>query len=356
MNSPCRFAFLIHPRVALAQDIGDLFWSPLRHLPDRFYETLLRHLPVSPIVSGQIKIGTVAIGELVTVPLGARQLLELPRREVQAKVAQAVNKARAGGATLVGLGALTAPVTLGGKTLAQRRDIGVTNGNAFTAAMTLMGVERILSRLEPEARVAIVGASGSVGECLVRLMAQRRTTPRLLLVARNMERLEKLANSVCSSSLQIEVSVDINSVREADLVVLLTSATDAVLRSEHLKEGAWVLDDTQPRNTDPALMLERPDVTVVDGGLVEMNEMKMRGTIGLPKGLVYACLAETMLLSLDGHTEHYSIGNPTLEQAAHMLTLAHKYREYGFGLAPFRSFGKLLEQTPSLIVRTLQVA
>lgn len=50
-----------------------------------------------------------------------------------------------------------------------------------------------------------------------------------------------------------------------------------------------------------------------------------------------------MLLSLEGHQGHFSIGNPTVVQAAHMLELARKHQHFGFGLAPFRSFGKLLE-------------
>lgn len=342
-STPRKFAFLIHPRVQVAQDLGDLFWSPLRHLPNSFYETLLRRLPVRPLVSGRIQLGTQAEGELITVPFSARQLLQLPRPEVQARVKEAVDLAKARGATVVGLGALTAPVSDGGKIFADRTDIGVTNGNAFTAAMTWMGMERILSQLGRDAHVAIVGASGSVGSCLVRLLIQRRSCTELTLVARNLDRLEQLKQQVHHQEVNLKLSTDMAQVREADLVVLLTSATDAVLKSEHLKKGAWVLDDTQPRNTDPSLLTERPDVTVVDGGLVEMTGMRMKGTIGLAKNLIYACLAETLLLSLNGHEGHFSMGHPTAEQASMMLDLAVKHQEFGFRLAPFRSFGKLLE-------------
>ncbi|GEM46857.1 saccharopine dehydrogenase NADP-binding domain-containing protein [Deinococcus cellulosilyticus] len=344
MNStPRRFAFLIHPRVQVAQDLGDLFWSPLRHLPNSFYETLLRRLPVRPLVSGRIQLGTEAEGELITVPLSARQLLQLPRPEVQARVKEAVEMARSRGATVVGLGALTAPVSDGGRIFADRTDIGVTNGNAFTAAMTWMGMERILSSIGRHAHVAIVGASGSVGSCLVRLLVQKGTCSSMTLVARNLERLEHLKAEVAGQDVDIDVTTDMMQVKKADLVVLLTSASDAVLKSEHLKKGAWVLDDTQPRNTDPTLLTERPDVTVVDGGLVEMTGMRMQGTIGLARNLIYACLAETLLLSLNGHQGHFSIGHPTAQQASMMLDLAVKHQQFGFRLAPFRSFGRLLE-------------
>jgi fatty aldehyde-generating acyl-ACP reductase len=124
-----------------------------------------------------------AAGWLVTVPLGARQLLELPRRFVQAKVAEAVDKAVQLGAEVVGLGALTAPATLGGKTLENRSDIGVTNGNAFTAAMTWMGIQRLLSKLPSDPHIAVVGATGSVGSCLIELLGKRPLASRLTLVA-----------------------------------------------------------------------------------------------------------------------------------------------------------------------------
>ena len=44
-------------------------------------------------------------------------------------------------------------------------------------------------------------------------------------------------------------------------------------------------DDTQPRNTDPRLAVERPDVTVIDGGVAAIPGIDLRGDIGLPRGL-----------------------------------------------------------------------
>jgi len=142
----------------------------------------------------------------------------------------------------------------------------------------------------------------------------------------------------------VRTAKDISAVRTADLVVLLTSSADCLLRSEHLKPGAIVLDDTQPRNTDPALLTERPDVRIIDGGLVSVPGMRMTNNIALPRGYAYACLAETMLLALEGHSDHFSIGTPTLEQADYMLRLAHKHRQFGFDLAPFHSFGQPLAE------------
>ncbi|HTJ59175.1 MAG TPA: hypothetical protein VL418_16675 [Devosiaceae bacterium] len=287
------------------------------------------------------------VGSIITVPLTPTQLLTLPRTKVQAKISAAIDKARDLGATIVGLGALTAPASAGGKAFQKRTDVGVTNGNAFTAAMTLLGMERLMSRMRPDPLIALVGATGSVGSCLTRLYARKHAGGRLLLVARNRGRLDSLADEVRGKGVEASVSTEMADVARADLIVLLTSATDALLRSEHLKRGAVVLDDTVPRNTDSRLIADRPDVLIVDGGLIETPGVNLRGTIGLPPKHAYACLAETMLLALDGHKGHFSIGTPQVEQAEHLLSLATEHRQFGFNLAPFRSFGKLISEPAS---------
>jgi fatty aldehyde-generating acyl-ACP reductase len=339
-----KFAFIMHPRYDVRADMGD-WLAPFSLVPNWAWPVAFDRIPVPPMLTGKIffpdRPREIA-GVLITLPFTPAQMLTLPRSRVHTKLNAAVDMARDMGAKVVGLGALTAPVSAGGKTLAKRSDIGVTNGNALTAAMTLEAVERILARLPNDPLIALVGATGSVGSCLTRLLARRRQG-RLLLVARNHGRLEALANETRRSNLSVEVSEQMTDVRRADLVVLLTSSTESLLKSEHLKRGAIVLDDTMPRNTDRALLTTRPDVLVIDGGLVDLKGITVRGPIGLPRGLVYACLAETMLLALDEHVGHFSIGAAGVDQAERMVVLAERWRELGFTLAPFRSFGRLLD-------------
>lgn len=330
-------AFLVHPRTDMARDLGGLC-RPLGWVPNGVYQGLLRRIRVPSVVTGTVRYqdapGTLA-GWIITVPLSPAELLTGSRR-VQGVIARAVAKAQRLGAKTVGLGALTAPATAGGALFRGREDIGVTNGNAFTAAMTFLGVQRLLALCPPNARIALVGASGSVGTCLSELLARRTPNP-LLLLARNEVRLQGLQARLGAG--RAESSTELAHLRGADLVVLLTSAADAVLRSEHLKRGAIVLDDTQPRNTRPELLLERPDIRIVDGGLVSVPGVIRRGFIGLPQGVAYACLAETLLLGLDGHQGHFSLGAPSVAQAEHMLALAQRYSHLGFTLAQPHSFG-----------------
>ena len=137
----------------------------------------------------------------------------------------------------------------------------------------------------------------------------------------------------------VRTSTSLEAVRAADLVLVLTSATDALIGSAQLKQGAVVLDDTQPRNTDPALAHERPDVLVIDGGVAAIPGIDVRGDIGLPRGLAYACLCETMLMAFSGHSEN-AVGQASHEHAVRMRDAARRFAHLGFGLADPLSFGR----------------
>lgn len=317
------FAFLVHPRTDIRQDMARI-WSPLGWIPNPWYDRALRRLPVPPIALADVSLAGRPVGRLIVVPFGARHLLT-DRRAGARKIAAAVDEAVAGGASIVGLGGLTSPVTNGGRQLARRNDIGVTNGNAFTAAVVHRQVRDLLDA-GSAGPVGIVGATGSVGSAVTRLLARDGLGDDLLLVARDRNRLTTLAAETGG-----QPATDLAAIRSCSTVVLLTSAADALVGPEQLAAGAVVLDATQPRNTGPDLPRRRPDVRVLDGGVVDVPDLRLHGgSIGLPPGRAFACLAETMLLSLAGHRGHFSLGWPTLDQVDALVALADRFADFGF--------------------------
>ena len=341
MSGSGTFAFTVHPRARLREDLARA-WRPLGLLPDAFYDAALRRLPLPPIAIASARIGDAPVGHVVLVPFGARHLLsdvEGGRR----RVAQAVDRAVALGADVVGLGALTATVTAGGATLGERSDIAVTNGNAFTAAIVEDQIRMLLPRVsERTARphIAVVGATGSVGTAVTKLLARDPAGMRLTLIARTAPRVEALAAEV-GADIEVSVAHRIDAVGAADMVVLLTASADALLGPEHVAPGAVVIDATQPRNTSPGLATARPDVLVVDGGIVSIPSLKITGAdIGLPDGRSYACFAETAVLALTGHLGHFSLGSPTLDQVDAIRDRARALRHLGFQAAEPTSFGR----------------
>lgn len=341
MSDQPSFAFLVHPRGPLSNDLARV-WTPLGHLPEGLCDNALRRFRLPPVAMARVEIGGQRVGSIVLVPFGARHLLDQPS-EGRHRISRAVDKAVAMGSSLVGLGALTATVTGGGVSLRRRTDIGVTNGNAFTAAIIDTQARRLLTdAVHPacERHVAVVGATGSIGSAVSRLLARDRAVGRLTLIARPAPQLAALAAKT-SALVSTLATNRMEAVAGADLVISLTASAGEVLGSEHLAPGAVVLDATQPRNTSPTLAAQRPDVLVAEGGVVDIPSLRLLGgNIGLPDGLAYACFAETALLALTGHRGHFAIGAPPLELVDHTRALASDLSHLGFTAAAPTSFGR----------------
>jgi predicted amino acid dehydrogenase len=128
---------------------------------------------------------------------------------------------------------------------------------------------------------------------------------------------------------------------EADVVVTATSATGSLVRPRDLRHGAVVCDLSRPANVGEDVARLRPDVLVIDGGVIAVPGQPDLGPIGLDRGLSYACMAETMMLTLDGRLANMSLGTDlTAENLRLMRSLADRH---GFRVARLRSHGRLLE-------------
>jgi hypothetical protein len=57
---------------------------------------------------------------------------------------------------------------------------------------------------------------------------------------------------------------------------------------------------------------KRPDVLVIESGEIDLpTKVKGLKSIGLPPNVVYACLAETIVLALEGRFEVFTVGRDT---------------------------------------------
>lgn len=363
-----RFAFIIHP-IVVREDVARKF--PIaRHLPEGLVAGTVRHLPplvVSHIVGVRSATGVEAEGWFIACPLGPRQLLGLPPETVYRKLEECCRIAEGLGAKIVGLGALTSVAGDGGVTLAQRTPLAVTTGNSYTVATAVEGAIRGAALMDTpieEAHVAVVGAAGSIGHTCAALLGPRAR--RITLVGRNPERLEPVAREVAERGARsVHVAADVaTGLRDADVVVAVTSAADAVILPEHLKRGAVVCDVARPRDVSVRVAKERPDVLVIEGGIVQVagdmhlprtdskgNEKPGGGefSFGFPQGTAYACMSETMLLALEGRYESFTLGKTvTVGQVEEMWRLAERH---GFHLAGFRSFERAVTDETIAAVR-----
>jgi hypothetical protein len=64
----------------------------------------------------------------------------------------------------------------------------------------------------------------------------------------------------------------------------------------------------RPLDLPPEEVAKRPDVLVIESGEIQLPGKVSMKYIGLPKGVAYACLAETIVLALEGRFETFTVG------------------------------------------------
>jgi len=263
----------------------------------------------------------------------------LPAPSVYRKIVQTGRLAERLGAQILGLGAFTSVVGDAGVTIAKQLAIPVTTGDSYTVAVAVDSVRAAAAQLgiaPATATAAVVGATGAIGAAAAELIA--RAVRRLWLIGRRRPALEALRDRIQRrSTAEVLIGDDLTGLREADLILTVTSAVEAVIEPEHLKPGAVVCDVARPRDVSARVAAARDDVLVIDGGMVEVpGDVNFHFDFGFPPRMAYACMAETITLALEGRLESYTLGKDlTVDQVDEIARLAARH---GFRLGGFRSF------------------
>lgn len=345
-----KFAFLIHP-IDAKRDVARKY-PYARFMPERLIEWFLksREPMVVADVKGVISItGAEAEGWLIGCPLTSRQMMTLPIEFVWDKLEKCGHIAQELGAPIMGLGAFTSVVGDGGITLVKRLPgLAITTGNSYTVATAIEGAKEgalLMGHVLEESNVAIVGATGSIGATCSEIMA--RSVRSISLVGRDNNRLETVADKIKrQSDAIVNIFTDVaEGLANADIVITVTSAVDAVILPQHIKRGAVVCDVARPRDVSVRVAKERNDVLVIEGGVVKVpgnmrlyksDKPDQEFSFGFPQETAYACMSETMMLALDNRYESFTLGKTvSAQQVDETNRLAEKH---GFHLAGFRSF------------------
>jgi predicted amino acid dehydrogenase len=277
-------------------------------------------------------------------------MLRLPPQTVYDKVVQAGRLAQRQGARILGLGAFASVVGDGGVTISQRLNMPVTTGNSLTVASAISAlkeavegtsclgtalsesVSRPSKDLAMETAIAaVVGASGSIGLACAEMLAP--LVGGLMLVGRreiHLSRARAHAEAAGAAG-RVRISTKVEDIREADLVLSATSAVQPVIHPHHLRKNAIVCDVAVPPDVSPAVGRERKDVSIVRGGIMGVpGHIDFGFDLGLPAGQAYACIAETMILALEGRYESFSLGQRV--ETEKVREIAQLARKHGFEL------------------------
>ncbi len=390
-----RFAFLIHP---LDLDNYPQFDGSLSPLSAEKLQKLsgLAGEILDPFVIGRTVVessaGYRAYGEFITIPYTAADMLELPAETALKELEKALGLAVKRGARLVGLGAYTSVVSRSG-TLLQGKFLPLTTGNSYTVVAGAEAVKLAARRLDMDlgrCAAAVVGATGSIGRSLAILLSEEMH--RIILVGSHRHpqastrRLRRVGADIClhlaklhrsgwtppASGLgdfllrldlpdpgadqeswlavvgtlekegRLVITGDLaQALPRAQVVLTATSSVEDLIDPGLVAPGAIICDISRPHNVRPSLVRQRPDVLVIDGGVVAVPGRPSLGwNFGFETGLAYACMAETMMLALEHHYTDMSLGaNLSLENMIYLRRLADKH---GFELAELRSFDRPL--------------
>jgi len=342
-----KFAFLIHPL-----DLGDVekFEPGARGRSEALVKKMLVWMcERPPFVGSQItgirsKTGRKAEGWFIVVPLLAEQMIEDPEL-AQRKIIEAVGVGKNLGASIVGLGGFTSIAVNGGLRIANEVDVPLTSGNSYTVAAAIGGTKkaaRYMGIKLSKAQGVVIGATGSIGRACTEILAGE--VDKLCLVGRRKKALEIQASRLKDLA-EVSVSTNIKeSLVDADFVITASNDARAIFSTDDLEPGTIVCDVAQPADVFHSVMEDRDDVLVFEGGIIRIpglrikRELKYRYDFKLrPDRYAYACMAETMILCLEGVKEHFGLGGVKMSNVQQISEYAEKH---GFKPTGFRSFGK----------------
>ena len=322
-----RFAFVIHPlsQEFIRKGVAIPKGTP-KFIMDRV-ETVAAYMP--PMVYCKMQnivspAGAEAEGWLISVGGTPKEMLARSPEFTYRRLLAAAKMAERMGAQLMGLGAFTKVVGDAGITVARRAPLPVTTGNSYSASGALWAAADAMRRmglvkLHPVdkhvmAKTMVIGATGSIGSVSARLLAM--AFDEVVIAGRDMRKLEELKASILKDTPKAKVvcSTDYDALLgDMDMIVTSTSgAGKKILDITKVKPGCVITDVARPLDLPPEEVAKRPDVLVIESGEIELPT-KVRGlkSIGLPPNVIYACLAETIVLALEGRFEVFTIGRDT---------------------------------------------
>lgn len=312
-------------------------------LPDNEIKDILPWLPpraVCHVDVGSI-VGTKARGVYIDSFIPPDRLEACYVHENIARVRGAAACAIKAGAKIVSLGGFSSILIEGNfDQLPEGHDTVFTTGNTLTVAFIVQGMNKMCAlegRSLLRSTLLIVGATGDVGSGCARCLAP--LVKRVLLNARNLERLRRLAAELQADGVQVEIATDLHRFSApADIVVCAASLASPSLLLGRIAPHALVCDAGYPKNLPPSA--EMLGAKVFYGGLGQITgglrfAPDFRGILNRHPfpDVVHGCLLEGMALALEGRFEPFSQGRGfiTPERVEQIGTIAARH---GIYLAP----------------------
>ena len=323
-------------------------------LPDDEVRDILPWIPPRAVCHVEITStrGAKARGAYIDSFIPPDRLGDVSMRDNLARVRAAAACAIKAGARIVSLGGFSSILIEGNvDQLPQRQGTVFTTGNTLTVSFIIQGVRQLCLQQGRDLRrstLLMIGATGDVGSGCARCLSP--AVKRVLLCARNQERLRTLASELAANGVEVEIATDPRQFSaEADVMICAASLATPSLSLGTIAPDAIICDAGYPKNLSPSAAL--PDAKVFFGGLGQVT-----GTLHFIPDLhgilnrhpfpdvVHGCLLEGMALALEGRFESFSCGRGliTPERVNEMERIAARH---GIHLAPLYNANGPLESS-----------
>jgi fatty aldehyde-generating acyl-ACP reductase len=243
-------------------------------LPEDEIKDILPWIPpraVCHVEVGSI-VGAKARGLYIDSFIPPDRLQDAYMRDNLTRVRGAASYAIKAGAKIVSLGGFSSILIEGNfDQLPQRHDTVFTTGNTLTVGFIVQGMKKMCAlqgRNLRSSTLLIVGATGDLGSGCARCLGP--IVRRVLLSARNVERLRRLAAELEADGVQVEIATGLQQFSaEADVVICAASLASPSLLLGRIAPDAIVCDAGYPKNLSPSA--EMPGATVFFGGLGQIT-------------------------------------------------------------------------------------
>lgn len=338
-----RFAYVIHPpnREFLKM------LKPIEVLSDvapglmGTVEKAMAYVPpfVYSKVSGiKSDAGVEAEGWLIALGETPGQMQARGPEKYTKRLLEAAELAKKLGAQIMGIGTLPKAMKDTGVEVAKHAVLPITTGNSYFASTALWAAAEAVRRLglvkatkdgkTLRGKTMVIGATGAVGKICSHLLAT--AFEEVHLVGRNIAKLLALQESIQDEAPGVKLHVSTRAdthLSEMDLIVATSSGAKEVLDLMQVKPGCVITDINLPRILSADETAKRPDVLVIRGGEIRLpGDGAEMEDIGLPPGVVYAGLAETIILALEGRFEVFTVGSsPQWDRVREIYRLGLKH-------------------------------
>ena len=256
----------------------------------------------------------------VLVPFDAVQMAAAVKGEGKAKVLasleQALRLGASHGCTIGVLGAFTSIVSNNGMALQPPPGMHVSTGNSFTVAVGMQRLqdtckEKKIDLHHPNTRVAIIGATGNIGRSIAQQIVRKlKGVSRLTLISRSRDKLDKVRQQLLSiafeedhtKTCEIEVSTDIMSIRECNIIIVATATGEPIVFPHHLHPEFEIVvaDLSVPSSVSREAQAMSNVYKIPIGGTVAVpGEPDFVLAPFIEPGNAFCCSAEGMLLGLE---------------------------------------------------------